>query len=204
MSMATPAVQSEPQAHVPYQTADSGLNTACDGQNDGREVTLEQYLNTIYNPDCDYIDGHLEERNLGEFDHGDVQSQVLHIFRLNAAPWQVKAIVELRLQVKATRFRVPDVMVLHPGQTKMQIIREAPLLCVEVLSPEDTFKRLKAKVDDYLAMGVQHVWVFEPSSREAYVCDAAGFHKVSTAQISIPATAISLTVADVFAVLDSE
>jgi Uma2 family endonuclease len=113
-------------------------------------------------------------------------------------------VVEVRLQVKPTRFRIPDVMVLHPGQKKTQIVRQAPLLCIEVLSPEDTFKRLKEKVDEYLAMGVQHIWVFAPPSREAYVCDAAGFHKILTPDISIPNTAIRLTLTEVFSVLDSE
>jgi len=198
--MATSAIQSEPRAAA----FDAGLDTTCDGQNDGRAVTLERYLNTIYHPDCDFVDGYLQERNVGEFDHGDIQSQILHIFRSNAANWHVKAIVELRLQVKATRFRIPDVMVLHPGQKKTQIIREAPLLCIEVLSPEDTFKRLKEKVDEYLALGVQHIWAFDPSSRDAYLCDDSGFHKVSTAELSIPNTAIRIVLADVFSVLDSE
>jgi len=95
-------------------------------------------------------------------------------------------------------------MVLKPGQRKTQIVREAPLLCIEVLSPEDRWNRLKAKVDDYLAMGVQHVWAFDPQTREAYLCDGSGFHKVSTADISIPGTAISLRLTDIFTVLDAE
>jgi len=202
--MATPAVQPEAQFPLSEATFDSGQDTSCDGQNDDREVSLEQYLHTIYSPDCDYIDGHLEERNLGELDHGDIQTEIAVIFRFNAAAWQVKAVVELRLQVKAGRFRVPDVMVLHPGQKKTQIIREAPLLCVEVLSPQDRWRRLKEKVDDYLAMGVENVWAFDPASREAFRCDADGFHKVSAAELSIPGTAIRLQVAEIFSVLDSE
>jgi Uma2 family endonuclease len=174
-----------------------------DGQNDGRAVSLDLYLHSVYEPDCDYVDGHLQERNLGEFDHGDLQSQLVYLFRLNAS-WGVRCVVEVRLQVKATRFLVPDVMVLNPGQKRMQIIREAPLLCIEVLSPEDRWKRLKTKVEDYLAMGVGHVWAFDPSTREAYVCDEDGFHKVSTDHVSIPGTAISLRLTDIFSVLDSE
>jgi hypothetical protein len=122
--MATPALQSEPRA----EAFDGGLDSTCDGRNDARAVTLEQYLNTAYNPDCDYIDGYLQERNLGDFDHGDVQTQIAYIFRANAAAWQVKAIVEVRLQVKATRFRLPDVMVLHPGQQRSHVIMvQAPM-----------------------------------------------------------------------------
>jgi Uma2 family endonuclease len=202
MSMASPALQAEPQTEVQTAGFDDGLAPDCDGQNDGRAVTLEQYLHTVYSPDCDYVDGHLQERNLGELDHGDLQSEILYIFRTNARAWHVKAIVELRLQVAPREFRIPDVMVLHPGQKQTQIIREAPLLCIEVLSPEDRFSRLKKKIDKYVALGVPHIWAFDPATREAYVCDAAGFHRVTTADLTIPDTPIRLTLASVFSILD--
>ncbi len=32
-------------------------------------LSLEEYLRTDYEPDCDYLDGQLEERNAGELDH---------------------------------------------------------------------------------------------------------------------------------------
>jgi len=35
-------------------------------------ITLEEYLKTIYEPDADYIDGEIEERNVGEYDHNTV------------------------------------------------------------------------------------------------------------------------------------
>ena len=44
---------------------------------------------------------------------------------------------ELRIQVAATRFRVPDVTVLDRAQPTEQIITKPPLVVFEVLSPED-------------------------------------------------------------------
>ena len=35
------------------------------------QVSLEEYLRTHYEPDCDYVDGELEERNTGELEHFD-------------------------------------------------------------------------------------------------------------------------------------
>jgi hypothetical protein len=32
-------------------------------------IAVEEYLATSYRPDCDYVDGAIEERNVGEFDH---------------------------------------------------------------------------------------------------------------------------------------
>ena len=35
-------------------------------------LSLEEYLRTDYEPDCDYVDGELEERNAGELQHSAV------------------------------------------------------------------------------------------------------------------------------------
>jgi Uma2 family endonuclease len=188
--MATAVQQSDLQHPEP---ADPGQLS--DGQNDGRAVTVEQYLTSSYSPDCDLVDGHLEERNMGEFDHGDLQTEIAHIFRVNEPLWKVKAVVE---------FRVPDVMILHPGQKRTPIIREAPLLCIEVLSPGDTWKRLKVRVDEYIDLGVPHVWAFDPADRTAYRCDKDGFHRVTTPDLAIPGTPITLNLPTLFAVLGTE
>ena len=45
------------------------------------QVALEEYLSTVYEPDCDYVDGELEDRNAGEHDHSDLQSEIIHYFR---------------------------------------------------------------------------------------------------------------------------
>ena len=36
-------------------------------------VPVEEYLSTSYDPDCDYVDGELEDRNVGEKGHSKVQ-----------------------------------------------------------------------------------------------------------------------------------
>jgi Uma2 family endonuclease len=196
--MATAVQQPDLQHKTPADP-----NELCDGQNDGREVTVERYLTSSYSPDCDLVDGHLEERNMGEFDHGDLQTELVHIFRTNQPLWNVKAIVELRLQTRPNNFRVPDVMVLHPGQKRTPIIREAPLLCIEVFSPEDSWKRLKKKVDEYVDLGVQHIWAFDPADRTAYRCDKDGFHRVTAPDLAIPNTPITLHLPTLFAVLEA-
>ena len=40
-------------------------------------VSVEEYLHTSYSPDVDYVDGLLEERNVGEIDHSWVQKALL-------------------------------------------------------------------------------------------------------------------------------
>ncbi len=173
-----------------------------DGGHDGEAVTVEQYLSTMYHPDCDYIDGHLEERNLGEFDHNRIQKRLLVFFTQKEAEWDVECIQEQRLQVSAKNYRVPDFMVLSGTFYQEQIVRTAPILIVEVLSPEDTLKRLLRKVKDYVAIGIQHIWVFDPDTRVAYRGDAAGFHIVTEDELTVPNTPIRLKLTDIFSALD--
>ena len=33
------------------------------------KVSVEEYLSTVYEHDCEYVDGVIEERDLGEFEH---------------------------------------------------------------------------------------------------------------------------------------
>ena len=44
-----------------------------------------------------------------------------------------------------------------------------PELCVEVVSPGDTWSEVMEKVEEYLAAGVRLVWVVDSQRRKAYV-----------------------------------
>ena len=201
--MATALVQHPSETEPRPEDFDREMNPASDGRNDGRAVTLGQYLNTAYYPDCDYIDGHLEERNLGELDHSDTQTQLAFLLRARTKDWQIQTYVELRLQVSPHNFRVPDIMVLRADHKADRIVREAPLLCIEILSPGDTFHRLGNRVRDYLQLGVKNIWAFDPETREAYLCDGAGFQKVFTPELSVPGTPIRLALAEIFPQINS-
>ena len=37
-------------------------------------VSLDEYLNTSYRPDCDFLEGEILERNVGEWDHSRLQA----------------------------------------------------------------------------------------------------------------------------------
>ena len=42
-------------------------------------VPVEEYLRTSYDPDCDYVDGEVVERNLGERDHSSAQQLIFSL-----------------------------------------------------------------------------------------------------------------------------
>ena len=166
-------------------------------------MSVEQYLDSAFEADMDFVDGMLEERNLGEWEHGDLQSELVHLFRTMLPAWHCRAAVECRLQVSPTRFRVPDVMVLHPGQAAACIIRQPPLICIEILSPEDRWHRLENKLQDYVRMGVGNVWVIEPGSRDAFVLHGGGRKLAKDGILAVTGTLVSVDLNSVFAVLDA-
>ncbi len=165
-------------------------------------MSVDEYLHSVFETDMDFVDGVLEERNLGEWEHADLQSQIVYIFRSMLPEWHCRAAVECRLQVAPTSFRIPDVMVLHPGQTAAKIIRQAPLVCIEILSPEDRWSRMERKFTDYLRMGVEHVWAIDPFSREAFTINAAGKRAVQDGILSVPGTPIQLDLNAIYSTLD--
>ena len=73
-------------------------------------VSVEEYLNTLYDPDVEYVDGVLVERNVGDWLHALIQSNVL--FALRRKYPHLKVVAELRSSVTGTRYRLPDVCAL--------------------------------------------------------------------------------------------
>lgn len=136
-------------------------------------ISLDQYLHGVWEPDREYVNGEVLERNMGEKDHGAWQGALVRLLSAWRQSAQVQVIPELRMRTMPECYRVPDVVVLDRNAPDEQIITHPPLLCVEILSPEDRIARLEDKIDEYFAMGVRAVWVIDPRRRIGYQCSGA-------------------------------
>ena len=162
-------------------------------------ISVEEYLRTSYRPDCDYVDGEVVERNLGERDHSSTQKALILYLGNREAQWGIQVFPEQRVQVSPARYRVPDICVVL-GKPAEQIFTAPPFLCIEVLSPEDRMSRVRERVDDYLAMGVPHVWVLDPAGRCAYqITPAEGWREVKDGVLRTGAPDIEAPLAEIFA-----
>ena len=161
-------------------------------------MTLEEYLGSSFSPDVDFVDGRTENRNVGEYAHSCVLGEAMYRIGLREDEWNVQVLPICRLQVAAQRIRVPDVMVVRPERPSDGIVHSTPLICMEVISPDDTWRRLRGLFDDYVAMGVENVWVFEPEVRGVHRYDAGGLHRVLEPELVAFGTEIRLNVGDVF------
>ena len=74
-----------------------------------RLVSLEEYLNTSYSPDREYVEGVLKEIQVGERPHSKVQANLIH-FLMQGDPhlcgWPGQRVLTSR-----ARTRLPDVCV---------------------------------------------------------------------------------------------
>ncbi len=165
-------------------------------------VSLDEYLRTSYHPDCDFVDGQIEERNLGEFEHARIQTFLTGWFLANEVQWNVISVVEQRIRVAPRRVRITDVCLLRKGAPREKVIVTPPLLCVEILSPKDRLPRAAKVMDDYTRMGVDHLWLLDPIDRIAYLYAGKGSFKIVEDRLQIPETEIHVDLPGLFARLD--
>jgi len=165
-------------------------------------ISVDQYLRTSYSPDCDYVDGEVRERNLGEFDHAILQAAIVIWFGNRQREWNILVVPEQRVQVSATRFRIPDVAVLPGDYSREPIVRVPPLACIEILSKDDTLRGIRDKVDDYLSFGVENVWILDPARKDALIADRTGYHAPSGDVLAVRGTPIHLPLQQTFAEFD--
>jgi Uma2 family endonuclease len=164
-------------------------------------VSIEEYLHTSYEPDCDYVDVELVERNVGEFKHSLLQGILTGYFRQLSRQLPLRVAPELRMRVSPTRFRIPDVCVVLRSQRGEPVLTRPPFLCIEVLSPEDRMSRTMQRVKEYLDFGVKYVWVIDPESRMAFEYTAERGHEVRD-QLTTQNPDIAIPLAELFAELD--
>ncbi len=165
-------------------------------------LSIDEYLRTSYRPDVDFVAGEVQERNVGEYEHGKVQGLLFTVFAVNGASWKTDPVVEQRIRVSPNQIRVCDVAVLRADAPRERVTMTAPLLCIEVLSPEDRTARAKLVLADYLAMGVVNIWLIDPIRRTAFTFDALGLHEADVRHLEVPGTPICVDLMPIFAALD--
>jgi Uma2 family endonuclease len=167
-----------------------------------KPVIVEEYLSTVYEHDCEYVDGVIEERDWGEFEHAYLQGLLIGVFFQNRPEWGVYPLPEQRVQTQKSHFRVPDVTILRERSLRERILTRPPLLVIEIQSPEDTLRRTAEKAEEYLAFGIQHVWVIDPYARVGYRGSSDGLELARAGELTISETPIRIVLADLFAELD--
>jgi Uma2 family endonuclease len=165
-------------------------------------VPLEVYLNTSWEPDAEYVDGVIEERPMGQYDHSSWQHAIELWFAQNAKRWGIRVRPELRVQVSPTNCRVPDVTILDRHLPVEQIITHPPIAVIEILSPEDSLSRMLTKLREYEQMGIQTILVLNPGGEDHYRFSAFGLTPLKETAFDLPGSACRFDLDEIKKLLD--
>jgi Uma2 family endonuclease len=161
-------------------------------------TSIEEYLNTSYHPDREFVDGLIVERNLGEKTHSAAQAEVIGYFATRAGEFGIKVYPGVRVQVSPTRIRVPDVTIIKKSQFQGEIFTSPPHLCIEILSKDDTLEGMQEKINDYLRFGIPYIWIIDPRLRKGYIATKAGILEAEFGVLETRDPKIRLPVAELF------
>ena len=162
------------------------------------QIPVSEYLDTIYHPDREYVDGELRERNVGKWEHARVQWLLAGWFVKHESAWNVIGSTEQRVRITPTRIRIPDLVVVRPGP-QPDILTDPPLLVIEVLSPDDSYSDLQERCQDYWQMGVETVWIVDPKTRSGRMCSGADW--IAAERLEVAGTLIHVHLPELFAQL---
>ena len=158
-------------------------------------TSLEEYLRSHYEPECELIDGELFPKPMGTPEHGRMQKRLLRILERYEAKGIGEVLPELSVRHEQD-VRIPDVAFTTVVQAPGEIVSHPPLLCVEILSPSQRPSELFSKCEAYHAWGVPYCWVIDPIKKLAWE-----YHReapVQLASVSLGAGEISVTLAELF------
>lgn len=164
-------------------------------------VPLEEYLRKCYEPDAEYVDGHLVERNVGEWYHSLLQALITGLL-LERRKGRFRVFTEQRMRVSGEpRYRIPDICIVPADHPYERVLTTPPYLAIEVVSPDDQITDMLAKVGEYLAMGIPHVWIIDPYQRKVVEADARSIHERADRVVETGLTGL-VDFNDLFAQLD--
>jgi Uma2 family endonuclease len=155
-------------------------------------LSIVEYLHTTYEPDLEYVDGQLVERNVGKWEHARIQAILAAWFLAHEPEWSVQTATEIRTRVAWSKVRLPDVLLvgLNP---QPDIVEEPPVLAVEILSDGDTYAETQRKCAEYISMGAQGAWIISTLNRTARQWDGISWQEATRLQVAGTAIYVELS-----------
>jgi Uma2 family endonuclease len=131
-------------------------------------MDVEEYLHTSFDgADCEYLDGEIVARNMGEMPHSIVQKILMYLLTQMESQLGIQVMPEIRIQTRPRRYRVADIAVWRAGYIGERIPTVPPFLVIEILSAEDRMVRMQPKIREYLDFGAEWVWLIDPEEKQA-------------------------------------
>jgi Uma2 family endonuclease len=150
-------------------------------------VSVEEYLKTDYEPHCEYLDGVLLAKSMADVIHSALQMLLIVFLAAQREKFKnLKSLPELNVRVTPTRFRIPDVcgLIEPPKDGRYPDAEAPPLFTIEIVSQDEPWIEVRAKVADHLAMGVSIVVIADPYNKTVTVAtQSEPLHEIRFPQI---------------------
>jgi Uma2 family endonuclease len=172
-------------------------------------ISLDEYLDSSYEPDMDFVDGVLVRRNVGTILHGILQNIVGVFFAQYRKSHLIRACTETRLRVDTSGiYRVPDVLVLEIPYERGKAVTDVPAIVVEIKSPKDTFDEIVGRCFEYETLGIRNILVMDPDNKRAWLFQHGNLQILTGLSIGLNLARQQLTIdfpfAQMFAELDED
>lgn len=163
-------------------------------------ISVEDYLKTSAEPDCEYVRGVIKYRAAAERDHSAWQGALICWFGNRELGWNIRAFPSLRVRVAADEYRVPDVTILSRSAPKEEVVTYPPLAVFEILSPTDKMTDVLEKLAAYRQMGIPAIWLIEPKKPTCFLYSSGQL--TPTEIFELPGTSFQVAMSEIAALLD--
>jgi Uma2 family endonuclease len=161
-------------------------------------VSLEEYLRTDYEPECELIGGALFAKPMGTLEHMELERWIERLLEQFEQRGIGRTVRELSIR-KGDDVRIPDLVFVPSGaRYERGILMDPPLLCVEILSPSQRLSALFAKCEMYHAWGVPYCWVADPIGKLAWEYHQGAPVRLLSAEESLSAGEITIAIRELF------
>ena len=168
-------------------------------------TSADEYLNSGYHPDKEYVEGVLVERSVPTIAHSLLQVLLTLSLGANRREFGFALLSEARTQiVERARYRIPDLMLcplpLPPGK----IVDSIPWAVIEILSPDDRLSEQLARFRDYRRIGVLQMVLLDPEELTAYRFDENGLLETQFTSLDLPSGSLPFDTEALFRQLEEE
>jgi Uma2 family endonuclease len=132
-------------------------------------VSVDEYLNTSYERDREYVGGVLIERGMPTVAHSLLQRLLMAWFLRFDEEMGFIALQEVRTQIiERACYGIPDTMLCPLPLPEGKVCDIVPWAVIEVQSPDDTLGATRDRFDDYSRIGVPALVLMDPERLIAY------------------------------------
>jgi Uma2 family endonuclease len=128
-------------------------------------VSVEDYLNTSYEHDMEFVDGVLVERGMPTPTHARLQAIAAAHLWTYRRQFAYAAMISCRVElVRGSLYRIPDVLICSLPIPRGKVLDTVPLAVIEIWSPNDRIGQQMVRFREYWTRGVRQIVVLDPEA----------------------------------------